>query len=64
MRRAAVLIALALALALAACTPTIPSDAGCATYGAERSHMPRPLPDGKLGTMVTLTDAAMTGACR
>jgi hypothetical protein len=60
MRGAAALIV----LALAACAPEIPSGAGCQIYGAERSHMPRPLPDNALGVWIAVTDAAMTGACR
>lgn len=50
-------------LAVSGCTTTA-SDAGCLTYGSQRSAMPRPLGEGPLPQWVAVTDAAMTGACR
>lgn len=55
--------ALALILALSGCT-VASLDAGCATYGARRVDMPRPVGTGPLADWVAVTDAAMTGACR
>lgn len=49
---------------VASCTPTVVADAGCATYGAQRAQMPRPLGEGPLASWVAVTDSAMTGACR
>ena len=58
-------ICIAALLALTACVQTVaPSDAGCDTYGRQRVDMPRPLDASPLAGWVSVTDAAMTAACR